>query len=76
MNDESKMFVKVFAFVSLVLAPLTSVVIIYVYFRDLELGRHPSIKSFIGLEAFFIGGSFFAYWLIKRMGWDFWKKDK
>lgn len=76
MNDEKKISAKILTFAALILAPVASIVIIYAYIRDYKLGLQPSMKSLIVIEGFFIGGAFYVYWLIKRMGWDFWRKDK
>jgi Sec-independent protein secretion pathway component TatC len=76
MNDELKMFVKIFAFLTLLIAPPAMVFSIYAYMDNVKRGMNPSTKLLIEAEAFLIGGTVYAYWLIKRMSWDFWKKDK
>lgn len=76
MNDETRLYARIITYIGLLISPPAAVLAIYAYLHDLEIGRHPSLKKLIMAESFLIGYSIFAYWGIKRFGWDFWRKDK
>lgn len=76
MNDEIRIYGRIITYIGLLFSPPVAVLAIYAYLHDLKIGRNPSLKALIMVEIFLISYSIFAYWAIKRFGWDFWRKDK
>ncbi|MGZ3790612.1 MAG: hypothetical protein ACXVCQ_18955 [Bacteriovorax sp.] len=76
MNEETGLLGRIVTYIGLLMAPPAAILAIYAHLHDLKIGRHPSVKPFAIAEVVLIGYSIFAYWLIKRMGWDFWNEHK
>ncbi len=76
MNEDQEMFLRFGLFTVLLMSPVMIVGPIYAYVRDLHLGRQPLLETLIAIELFSIGSTVFAYWFIKRQGWDFWRKGR
>lgn len=76
MNVEAKLYARVIAYIGALLAPLFAILLIYFYIENVKRGLSPSLKGVIIAEFLTIGYFIFTCWIIKRLGWDFWKKNK
>ncbi len=76
MNNEFEAYLKIVSFLALILGPIGLLVVGYTYWRDFNLYPNLPHKMIIGLEGFFLAGTIFIFFFIKRKGWDFWNKSK